>query len=754
MTAGPRAWTMTRPRAPPPSFVSGESKSSVSNSSGGGGPHAGYAPPAVPARPSRNKSTPKSAKFTPTIEEDVVTLQNALAPIVPTILRILSEGNLMTTKNQTTLSLCLNTFAKPHWLRMFLGVPTAQGLDTKPKCANERQAAFTLASKWFDQIKARQDSRNERLRVASFAGDLHEVEAMIFAGADVNSLRDDHTTPLWFASAKGRLATVKILLQHGANPNLADKDGALPVMLAAQEGHVEIVKTLLESGSSADGCEPATVATLMYIAARKGGVGLLEYLLSKHAPYLSVPTPRASTANSDHDVKASPIELALTLAIQQGHLDLVNVLLKYGCDIKVAMAHGITPVLVSAAQSGSEAMVNLLLSGTVQADVNAVDKVGISPLAEAAECGHLSIGRILLDSGADPNLSGHDDGMTPLLLAAQSGNDDFVTMLLQKSSALPANIEAKDSIGSTSLMLASQQGHFTTIDLLLRHDADPNAVDNDGTSALFFAAQEGFSKIVFALLEKGANPNVRDSHGAGPLLVAVQEGHYGIVEKLLDYEFFDDVSGEMTKTDVNAARTDGITAIFTAAYLGREQELELLIEAGADPNPSTANDGSAAGKSPGMMEDTPLCGAIAKGHVNIVRLLIAAGAVVNAPPRASDNLTPFTLARAAEHAEIIQILIEAGANTQAHGGDTSALAPPRVAKTPSTPDFTPPPPGMLDDDDDTFKLDGATMIDEVGVDDADDNDVADGGGRRFGVRRIDESGRGARREQRADVQTP
>ena len=137
---GPPGMDDDAPPGAPPSFVSGESKSSVSNSSGGGGPHAGYAPPAVPARPSRNKSTPKSAKFTPTIEEDVVTLQNALAPIVPTILRILSEGNLMTTKNQTTLSLCLNTFAKPHWLRMFLGVPTAQGLDTKPKCANEPNA--------------------------------------------------------------------------------------------------------------------------------------------------------------------------------------------------------------------------------------------------------------------------------------------------------------------------------------------------------------------------------------------------------------------------------------------------------------------------------------------------------------------------------------------------------------------------------------------------------------------------------------
>ena len=93
---------------------------------------------------------------------------------------------------------------------------------------------------------------------------------------------------------------------------------------------------------------------------------------------------------------------------------------------------------------------------------------------------------------------------------------------------------------------------------------------------------------------------------------------------------------------------------------------------------------------------------------------------MNAPPRHSDNLTPFTLARASKHAEIIEILIEAGATTQDHGGDASALAPPRAALVPKTPEFTSPPPGMIDDD---FVLDGVTTVDDV--DDADDADVED-----------------------------
>jgi ankyrin repeat protein len=38
-------------------------------------------------------------------------------------------------------------------------------------------------------------------------------------------------------------------------------------------------------------------------------------------------------------------------------------------------------------------------------------------------------------------------------------------------------------------------------------------------------------------------------------------------------------------TDVNAAREDGITPVFTAAWLGRVQVLKVLLENGALPNP-------------------------------------------------------------------------------------------------------------------------------------------------------------------------
>ena len=115
------------------------------------------------------------------------------------------------------------------------------------------------------------------------------------------------------------------------------------------------------------------------------------------------------------------------------------------------MANGITPVLVSASHSGSIEMTTLLLEKG--ADVNKLDKAGISPLAEAAECGHTALAKLLIEAGADLEVAGTQDGMTALLLASQAGYDEFVQLLIAGKAA----IGKTDHIGSTALMLAAQQ---------------------------------------------------------------------------------------------------------------------------------------------------------------------------------------------------------------------------------------------------------------------------------------------------------
>jgi ankyrin repeat protein len=58
---------------------------------------------------------------------------------------------------------------------------------------------------------------------------------------------------------------------------------------------------------------------------------------------------------------------------------------------------------------------------------------------------------------------------------------------------------------------------------------------------------------------------------------------------------------------------------------------------------------------------TCLCAAAMEGHLDVVRLLIAAGSDVN-QARSADGATPLFLAAMSKHAAVVEALIEAGAD--------------------------------------------------------------------------------------------
>ena len=62
-----------------------------------------------------------------------------------------------------------------------------------------------------------------------------------------------------------------------------------------------------------------------------------------------------------------------------------------------------------------------------------------------------------------------DDGCTPLHLAALSGNEAMVELLIGRGVA----IDASDRAGRTPLSTAISAGHGQIVDLLQRHGARP-----------------------------------------------------------------------------------------------------------------------------------------------------------------------------------------------------------------------------------------------------------------------------------------
>ncbi len=148
----------------------------------------------------------------------------------------------------------------------------------------------------------------------------------------------------------------------------------------------------------------------------------------------------------------------------------------------------------------------------------------------AAENGHASVVEVLLKAEANVNAV-DSKGFTPLHVAAENGHASVVEVLLKAK----ANVNAVGSEGWTPLHVAAENGHASVVEVLLKAEANVNAVGIEGCTPLHFAAGNGHVDIVNLLLEKGANVNAVDRYGKTPLDYA--EGYaknQDVVKALLD----------------------------------------------------------------------------------------------------------------------------------------------------------------------------------------------------------------------------
>ena len=136
--------------------------------------------------------------------------------------------------------------------------------------------------------------------------------------------------------------------------------------------------------------------------------------------------------------------------------------------------------------------------------------------------------RALLAVGADPNKG--SDSKSPLHLAAATGQDDFVRMLLDAG----AETETQDSRRWTPLLRASCTGHANIVHMLLAEGADYDAREpEDMRTPLLMAAAQGHAGIVKALLDEGACHTARDRYGESSVYVAADANHADILRELI-----------------------------------------------------------------------------------------------------------------------------------------------------------------------------------------------------------------------------
>jgi len=84
--------------------------------------------------------------------------------------------------------------------------------------------------------------------------------------------------------------------------------------------------------------------------------------------------------------------------------------------------------------------------------------------------------------------------------AAESGDQPALQALLDRH----VDIDSRDDMGRTALMLAVLHGRTDAVDLLLEQGADPNLADIHGTTPLQAAMAGNERAIIAELQRKGA----------------------------------------------------------------------------------------------------------------------------------------------------------------------------------------------------------------------------------------------------------
>ncbi len=296
----------------------------------------------------------------------------------------------------------------------------------------------------------------------------------------------------------------------------------------------------------------------------------------------------------------------LHLAVFQGNIESVRLLLGYGADARSLMNETnsyIQPIHIAAWSNALDVLRALISEQS--AVIGDCDATGKTALHWAASQGHTHCVKELLQAGSDAN-SENQEGHTPLCFALEGNHFEVIAQLVNKGANVDCityihNIDrplrgalqekaytciaamvrkgnvsvdlySKDAEGQTLLDCALQTDHPLSIRHLLWKESGDNwinYIDQDGTPLLHHTILGNHPKLLEALLANSTlNVNAQDAAGKSALQLAVEQGLLTVVQQLLA------VSG----IDVNQKDNEGQTALYTAVAHERMKIAEVLMK--------------------------------------------------------------------------------------------------------------------------------------------------------------------------------
>jgi ankyrin repeat protein len=347
------------------------------------------------------------------------------------------------------------------------------------------------------------ESGNTPLHWAARLGHLAAVEMLLRTGqADVNARNKQGETPTWMAVRHGRAIVLSLLLHAGADA-VSTRQGVTLLHVAAAEGFADCVHLLLSGGVDANVRSLDTGDTPLHLAASGNHYDAAERLLEGGA-----------RVNEPNAIRQTPLHIAA----QVGAADVTELLMRRGAKVDAVTRDKQTPLLLAAAHGHVRVAGMLVARG---ASLTATQANGAGVLHVASSAGHNRLLRVLLDTCDDGAAAGaaaagvgaaggatrrpgepesaspraasggagggesertrftlpinarppvlatllrkaENGGNTPLHVAAHSGNEDAVRMLVLAG----ADITLRNRLKQTPLDVARAMGHRRLAELL------------------------------------------------------------------------------------------------------------------------------------------------------------------------------------------------------------------------------------------------------------------------------------------------
>lgn len=274
-------------------------------------------------------------------------------------------------------------------------------------------------------------------------------------------------------------------------------------------------------------------------------------------------------------------------------------------------------------------------------DAEAVDKEKTPPaenkdwneLHSASQGGVVAIIETMLSLGIDLN-SKDCLGRTPLLVAAAGGKMQALNFLLEKG----ADPFLTTNEGRNLLHAAVEGGNVLIVETVLSKNIDINSKDDNGHTSLMIAAFQNKLEVVKYLLSKGADPLLKTKLGRNVLLIASQYGSIAVLEQLLSV------------VDINSRDDEGNTPLMVAAACANVQAVNYLLEKDADV--------LLTGQSGWSLLHFASHG----GNVAIIETILSKGLDIDIKDNYGQDVTPLAVAVLFKNLEALNCLLNKGAD--------------------------------------------------------------------------------------------